>query len=301
MVFGKPSSSKSSLEILAPEATTPGGSFVVGLSSRAGEAIQVHAVGVELLGHETYYTRETRRSGLRTKVQTVQRETTFMTVSSMTDQDITLEPGSERRWDLQVRVPEESPPTCSGKLVDIHWRLRAKLDAAGHVDLIHEAPIRVIVPAPRGEPVVHLEQSTYEECELGLELPEAVAGTGEVRGRLTLRAKRTFKARKIRISLIRSELAGTAKKDVVVSRQDVSRGSTMNAGEALDYSFALRLPPVDQPTASSPLSRLSWRVVAWVDRPMRKDFHIGRQVVVCNAVSGGSPAGKAGSVLPGDA
>ena len=284
--FFKP---KAELEVRTRETCLPGVSLPVEVVVCLQEQLKPREVRLELVGEESYYVQETQAGPKgQTHIQTVQRVNAFTRVPYTVLEQPSLTPGVEASREVTIQIPIDAPPSCRGKVVDVHWTLKAVLDVPGRRDQVRELPLQVMrspfSARQDNEARIGLPAAkSLDDCSLTLDVPRMVAAKGVVSGRLQLKAQRKFQVRGIRVELVRQEDAGAEQADDVVAHQDLSGSVSFNATESPSFAFSLPLPSVVAPTMVSPHSSLRWQVRAVLDRRMRSDFNIEQDVFIYNA------------------
>jgi hypothetical protein len=121
----------------------------------------------------------------------------------------------------------------------------------------------------------------FEECSLLLTLEQSALAQGEaLQGNFRLETVKEFSVRGIIIQLVQVEDVGARDNEEVVARERLAGPVTFSLHETFSSGFVLALPLHAPPTAHSPHCSLGWRVEAILDRPMRTDFSIGKEVYV---------------------
>ena len=284
--FFKP---KAELELHTSEVCLPGAPLPVEVVVCLQEQLKPREVRLELVGEETYYVQQVQAGPKgQTHTQIVQRVNAFTRVPYTVLEQPSLTPGVEASREVKLQIPIDAPPSCRGKVVDVHWTLKAVLDVPGRRDQVQEVSVQVMrtplsaemgKEAKTGLPA----EKSFEDCILSLEVPRLMVAKGAVSGRLQVKAQRAFQVRGIRVELVRLEDAGAKKADDVVAHQDLSGSVSLNASESPSFAFSLPLPSVVAPTMVSPHSSLRWQVRAVLDRRLRTDFNVEYDVFIYNA------------------
>jgi hypothetical protein len=122
----------------------------------------------------------------------------------------------------------------------------------------------------------------YNDIALTLKVPGNAKVGETLVGQLTLDMKDQVSLRGIRVELVQSEDAGAKQGDTIIVKTSVSESVSYNQGESPSLQFFLSVPNEAQPTTISSLSSLRWLVRAVLDRPMKKDFFVDKEVYIYN-------------------
>jgi len=137
------------IEVQSQNELIPGTSLPAEVQLTAQEQIEARQVRLELIGTETYYERQTSHDSRgRTSTRTVRRHGTINRIIETVSEEQTFLPGEIKRWQASLQLPSDTPPTCRGKLVDIHWTLRAVLDVPKRRDQSQEVPVHILCQPP---------------------------------------------------------------------------------------------------------------------------------------------------------
>ena len=279
---------KGELEVVVPSSGRAGASLPVEVRLRLQEEVEPRQARIELVERETYYERRTEtdsRGHSRTRI--VKKEADFSRVSLVLEKEFRPAPGTEHYWSASIAIPSDAPSTCRGKLVDIHWMLKGVLDVPNRRDLVQEVPLQVqgqdTAPAPWGNSgdIPKMVSKSFEECIFLLTVDQAALAQGEaLQGHFQLEAAKEFSVRGIAIQWVQVEDAGARDNEEVVARERLAGPVTFSLHETFSSGFVLALPLQAPPTAHSPHSSLGWPVEAILDRPIRTDFSMGKEVYV---------------------
>jgi hypothetical protein len=279
---------KGNLEVVVPSTGRAGDSIPVEVHLRLQENVEPRQARIELVGRETYYERRTdtdSRGHSRTRI--VKREADFSRLSQTLEREFQLVSGTEYYWSASIAIPPDAPSTCRGKLIDIRWVVKGVLDVPKRRDLVQQVPIQVqgqdTAPAPGngGGNTSTLAMEGFEECNLILMLEQGALTQGQnLQGRFQMEAMKEFSVRAISVQLVQVENAGARDSKEVAVRECLSEPASFRPHESYSYDFVLTMPLEAPPTASSPHSSLAWWVEAILDRPLRTDFSVGKEVYV---------------------
>ncbi len=287
MPFFSPFKAKADLSVSTVSLCLPGDSLPVLLRLTPQDQIRARQIRVELVGEETYYVRQTTHGPKgQTQTHIVKKVDVFSQTELVIADQPALNPGIAQEWKATLSVSIDAPGTCKGKVVDIRWFAKGILDVPGRPDTTHEFPLAVVTPDPAvpTEPSTP-EQQRFDECTLSLEATRTASAGQNIAGRLRLNTERKFQVRGIRVELLRIEEAGARGDTQIAARQDISGPVSFDPYEGPSFPFSLAMPSDAPPTSASPHSRLRWQLKVTLDRAMRSDFHVERDIFVYNAAA----------------
>ncbi len=190
-----------------------------------------------------------------------------------------LEDGQVIEHDVSFVIPREAPPSGKGSITTVQWEIRVRLAVRGF-DAKAGAIIGVLSAPSYAMAVTHQPPVHHaDDCvmELSLENRSATGGGG-VRGTVTITPHAELKAKRLRLRLERFESvparagnSSIAKVAEPVLKDDLG---TLAAGVPVSFPFAIPLPPDVCPTMTTRVSSVGWRLVAEVDRRLRKDEEV---------------------------
>jgi hypothetical protein len=285
MVFKFISKPKANISIESQSKSLPGALLPVEIRISAQEEIKARELRAELVGEETYYTKETHRDSkghIQTRI--VQRTDAIARITQTVADQPTLMQGMEQKWNISLQIPSEAPPTCSGKVVNIKWKLKVVLDVPNQPDQSQEMPLFVLSRAPQTTNVkIFPAEKIFDSVRVNLEV-SPIASPGETLiGRLNLQMKDKLSIQGIRVELVQLEDAGDRKADEVLLKTEILGSTSFNPSEAPSFNFSLKIPADAPSTATSVHSSLRWMVKAVVARRMKSDFNVEQGVIVFNA------------------
>ncbi len=192
------------------------------------------------------------------------------------------------RKDFRFALPSDALPTMSGAMVDkikpgIGYKVRVSLDVARARDISESQGFTVDrVVAPDDVPAVPVvEEAAHRQCELTLELSRGEARSGDrIEGRLRAEALQDLEAAGVRVELVRKEKFGNEAQDHVVDGTEFERDVRMESGERREWRFSLDVGDVSVPSLETEKSSVTWLVKGIVDRNMRRDLRVEREIGV---------------------
>ncbi len=280
MALTSPFPPKGKLETQHQDAILPGAKLPIQIRVMPEEDIQPREIRVELVGEETYFVKVRHKDSYHYQSMT----NTFAKIVQTVAEQPALFNGVEQKWNSVIELPADAPATCRGKLVNIHWTLKAVLDVPKRGDLSQEKSLNVICPsAQAGDAAITPVEMSYKEVTLVLKAPKYASTGSTLKGRLDLQVKDKLSMRSIRVELVRAEKAGSRHEDKVISTSQIAGIATFNQNESPHFEFPLDIPADAPPTAICKNSSLIWKVKAVIDRKMTTDFNVEQEVVVYNA------------------
>ena len=284
MVFDSLFKPKGKIELQSKDGCLSGALLPVEIRITPEEEIIPRAVRAELIGEETYYVTETHRDAkgnVRTHV--VPRTDTFASIIQTVAEQPSLLQGMEQKWSCSMQLPADAPHTCRGKLVNIRWTLKGILDVPKRGDLSQEKPIHVFCQSRQiSDGSLLPAEKIFDEVTLILKTPQVASAGTTLKGQLTLQVKDKLSIRSIRVELVQVEEAGTRKGDEVISTTQLPGAASFNPNESPTFEFSLDIPASAPPTITCKHSSLRWKVRAVLDRKMKSDFNVERELLMYN-------------------
>lgn len=282
MAFGSIFKPKGQIDVQSPDNCLPGQQIPVEIKVTPEDDLRPREVRMELVGEETYYKTEHHNdtSGHR-KAHIVKRDEPFASIIQVVAGQPLLLKGTEQKWTCLLQLPDDAPCTCHGKLVNIRWTLKAIVDVPNRADLSQEKSIVVLCLPPQASSSssVPVERS-FGEVTLFLTAPVTAATGCTIKGQLSLQMKEKLGIRSIRIELVQAEEAGTKTSEEIIAKIQVAGESNFSQYEAPSFDFSLDIPPEVPPTSICKLSNLRWKIRAVLDRKMKTDFNVEREIQV---------------------
>ena len=197
--------------------------------------------------------------------------------------DTPIPQGIPYRSDHSFLVRPGMWPTAHGAIVDISWQVVASFDIAGSADLHSRQPV-VVLSSPQHPPTKVVADREYPECDLSFSVSPIYLRTGEVlEGSMQAQMRRDVGIRQVRIELRCTEKAGdretrTTKDEIALHGQ-----ASLAAGETHRWPFRLQVPEMMLPSTRADRSTVTWWVRGIIDRRLRRDLVVERQVQVFTA------------------
>lgn len=271
------------LELAAPPAASPGTTLPVSIKLLPARQLVVSAARLEIIGRETYFITTTSSTGRSNTTTTSAAHAIFSRFTVDLPVEGPLTPGDERRWQEAIVMPGDAAPSSRGRLVDVRWTVRASVSLPRRRDLARQSPLQVLGPAPASdEQAATAVSSEFDEAALRLELQQTALMPGaQASGRLRLEVRQSLDLRGIRAELVLVEDASDKGQQRVVAEQRLSGPVSLRPFESNpSYPLSLHLPADAPPTTRAPHSSLSWRVRIALDRRLRGDLAVEREVRV---------------------
>lgn len=220
-----------------------------------------------------------------------------------------LEAGVAYRYPAQLAVPGDAAPTVKGKHARIIWELEAQIsirsdddDAAGSgrwrwpgrsrgPDAICRQEV-VVFARPDAAAAVGgailperpCVSRAYRSASIKMQLDASrVVNGGTLDGAVSVQARTAWRAREVRVELVRWERSGTRQARVVADTQVLQRPAILDAGEGAEWPFRLRAPTPLLPSAIGRHTFVGWQVRAVVARRLLPDWDVVQMVQVYTA------------------
>ncbi len=213
-------------------------------------------------------------------------------------EDVAMEEGVPRRYPVRLKLPDAAPPTVKGKYARISWELSASIltradwlpagdgwladfarRRAAHCEQELVVFSRSGVAQSGGEPLSEELQAirTYRNVILDLSLDSAQAANGgTVSGSLSVKARSDFKARELRVELMRWERSGSKQARVIERCEVLQRPAILAAKEETDWAFRLTVPDPLMPTVLAHHTFVGWQVRVVIDRKLRPNLSVSQ-------------------------
>ncbi len=247
------------------------------LKGRAETRIEQGWVGLVATHRYTYG--EYRWSGQSRYLARVRARDRAVADSSRFLDARTLWPGSHVERTIALTLPRTAPPTGTGAITSLAWKVRAVVAVRRSNDPEVETPIIVLAPASAhadrigravwlNAPAEELVQASFELATRSLQPGEEIAG------RLQLTPRREIEARAVRVELVRREEVSRGEGMV---EEEVERSARLPldgplaAGADQSFDFTLPVPADACPARELGPSAVRWLLRAVLDRPLRRD------------------------------
>ena len=192
------------------------------------------------------------------------------------------------RTDVRFVLPPDALPSLRGSVVGkiqpgISWEVRASLDVTRARDMRQIAEVEVARPLPADDtpqcPVV--AEAGHRQCALTLDLSRSEARSGDsIDGSLRAEMLEDVDASEVRVELVRVEKFGNESQDHVIDKATFERGGALESGERREWRFTLDVGHVGAPSLETEHSSVKWLVKGTVDRRMRRDLRVEREIGV---------------------
>lgn len=213
-------------------------------------------------------------------------------------EDMTMEGGVLHRYPVRLRLPDAAPPTVKGKYARISWELSATIltradwlptsdgwlanlarGRAAHCEQELVVFSRSDIDPMDGLPLIDELQASRSyrnvTMELSLDAPNAANG-GTVSGTLSVAARKTIKARELRVELMRWERSGSKQARVIEHSEVLQRPAILGADEETDWAFRLTVPDPLMPSVLASHTFVGWQVRAVIDRKLRPNQSVSQ-------------------------
>ena len=218
-----------------------------------------------------------------------------------------LDAGVAYRYPAQLSVPGDAAPTVKGKHARIIWELEAQIsirsddDDAGLGSWRWPGRSRGPDAVCRQEVVVFARPDaaavggatlperpcvarTQRSASIKLQLDASrVVNGGTLDGAVSVQARTAWRAREVRVELVRWERSGTRQARVVADTQVLQRPAILDAGESAEWPFRLRAPATLLPSAIGRHTFVGWQVRAVVARRLLPDWDVVQMVQMYTA------------------
>lgn len=211
-------------------------------------------------------------------------------------QNTPLPAGVPQHYAARLLLPRQASPTVKGKYARITWQLTATVSAAGDGILAHladdtagRAAQELVVFA--GPDAAHIggvplperpgAVRAHRAVTLNLTLDAGqVPNGGTVTGALTALPRASFRAREVRVELVRWERSGSKQTGVTESRQILQRPAVLAAGAAARWHFRLPVPAPLMPSVLAQHTFVGWQVRAVIARTLRLGISVTQPVQI---------------------
>ena len=191
--------------------------------------------------------------------------------------------GIPYRGDHSFPLPSVTWPTAHGENVDISWHVEASIDIAGTSDIHSRQPVVVLSPYQH-PPTQAIADRTYPECDLSFSVSPIYVRTGEVlEGSMQVQMRRNLSVRRVWMELRCTEKAGDRETKTAMDEISLYSGASLKAGETYQWPFRVQVPEIMLPAVTTQKSTATWSIRGIIDRRMRRDMVVERQVQVFTA------------------
>ena len=200
----------------------------------------------------------------------------------------TILSGSYSGRDLAFQIPRSAPPSVSGEITNVEWKVRVTLLILGAPDVIEELPLTVLSTsesyATWAENPPELDSSGV--CDMEFRLSSRSVRIGErIEGTLVLTPREDFEARSLRVELVRREIvpraSGNTSESVQASEVE-DESPQFRMGVSREYAFAVDVPEAAGPSLKTEQTYVGWWLRAVVDRGLAFDYELKQLLNVYN-------------------
>ena len=197
-----------------------------------------------------------------------------------------LIPGTDYRKYVEFTIPENSPPTAQGDVVDISWRLFAYVVPDKRAQISRHQDIRVL-SSPDGddgmrEAVPVALEAHFDRCELGMNVDSRLAEIGGIlTGNFRLTSSQDTRLFWVTVELVCTERAGLKEKfpkDFIRFIFDMNR--QFQANEVKEWPFEIRLPRNALASVSQSETEVRWELRAGATPRMRSRMTVSTPIRV---------------------
>ncbi len=220
-------------------------------------------------------------------------QTSWETNEQCIDQQVIIQegviPGDARQtYKFITTLPDDTYPTCEGgKLAKAKWLVKVTLGRklALNYNVEQEINVAVSPSAQVNNAGVFGASNKPDDVELAFELPgkEWVAGE-TIEGQLRVSPKKAFKAKGVRVELVRREYVAHKKGNEYVTttaQVKVAKNIEFQPDQNLTYPFDLTIPASSPPTKGTRHSSMTWKLKGIVGRGLlRSDAQVEEGVFV---------------------
>jgi hypothetical protein len=266
------------------------------LRATARKPVEARGLIATLRGVEHWRYEETTSNGKTTTSSVRSGREDLPAVPVRLSGPISLAAGESRELPFQLPVPPLGPPTVLAEDAGVDWALEVKLDREGGFDAGIEVPVRIHQPvALLRAGVVPVGQFALFEAAGGDEAGD-LAGTAELdpvplgagspfTGRVVLRTRSPVSVRSIRAELkvrVEATVGGGLEGTRTAWSTTIAGPMTIADGQAIDIEGVLDagVPP----TVELPHGRVSARFELILDRALRPDLRLGRDIAVATTL-----------------
>ena len=280
--FGRP---KADLDVrVSGNTLRPGDEVEARVELMPREDFHVRLGKVELVRVETCV--QITRSQYGTHYSTKTHDTSLAEETLMENQTVRRLGGSSTN--VRFALPKDAFPTLNGAVVQkiepgIAWEVRVSLDVARGRDIVESQEFTVDrIPTPDdASPLPVVEEAAHRQCALILDLSWSRARSGDrIEGSLCAEMLEDVDAAEVRVELVRAEKFGNEAQDHVVDKATFDRDATLRSGQTREWRFSLDVGQVSVPSLETEKSSVTWRVKGILDRRMRRDLRVEREIVV---------------------
>ena len=266
------------------------------LRATARTAVEARGVIVTLRGVEHWRYEVTTSNGETTTTSVHTGREDLPAVPVRLTGPVALAAGETRELPFELPGPPVGPPTVLAENAGVDWTVEVKLDREGGFDAGIEVPVRVHQPVallragvvPVAEFALYGSADGDDGGDLGgtAELdPVPLAAGSPFSGRVTIRTSSPVAVRSIRGELkvrVEATVGGGLKETLTAWSATIAGAMEIDDGQAFDLQGVLdaSVPP----TVDLRHGRVSARFELILDRPLRPDLRLARDVAVATTL-----------------
>jgi hypothetical protein len=200
----------------------------------------------------------------------------------------TIPAGFRESYKLDLRIPLDTVPPYTGKIVQNRWLVRVNVDRPMKKDISEEVDIPLIVPpmAEQTQGGEYGSPSHPDDADIKFAVARLDWIEGEqVAGKLIVRPRKNFGSTGVRLELVRREHVPRAMGNthsVTEGKVQLAGGTDFRAGIPAEFQFALSIPRQGCPSRRTGRSSVTWTLRAAITRRLAKDFTAEQEVWVYN-------------------
>jgi hypothetical protein len=209
---------------------------------------------------------------------------------------VSMAAGETRELPFQLPGPPLGPPTVIAEDAGVDWTVEVKLDREGGFDAGIEVPVRVHQPVallragvvPVAEFALYGSAGGDDHGDLAGTAaldPVPLAAGSPFSGRVTLHTASPVSVRSVRAELkvkVEATVGGGLDQTLTAWSETIGGSMSIADGQAFDLRGVLDADV--PPTVELPHGRVSARFELILDRPMRPDLRLGRDVAVATTL-----------------
>ena len=191
-----------------------------------------------------------------------------------------------KSYTFDLLLPGDAAPTCSGRIINSTWQVKATLDRKMAPDVNNEAALTVNAPAP-GRRLAAGNfgmASNTGDTDMAIWLPKEEWRAGEtIEGKLIVTPKKDFDVNEVRVELRRVENVPEQEGNTFTDNVAVLKpgaGTKFSAGTVVEYPFSVRLPDKGSPTMRGLHGTVVWSLKGVLARRLRSDYTVEEEIGV---------------------
>ncbi len=271
---------------VSPASAAPGDRVDARISLNARQDFTVRRGVVELVRIETYIQRVQHQHGQSHHRR--RHHVSFTTEEFLGSEQV--RDGGSLSGRYRFTIPEDAIPTLDGVRAHgidpgIAWGVRAKLDVARARDLSATEPI--VVEHGRDQdatgPTAAVEQQQHSQGMLTLDIDADRARSGDVIGGVfRIDLGESVDVQGVRAEIARVEKFGDGGGAHAVDSMSLAGETNLQPG-IREWPISLTLSTVSAPSMAAEKSSIRWLVRGILDRRMRRDLQVEREILVVDS------------------